>query len=302
MQPPPPPETPAAPQPAFGPPRVMTGIGLAMAGYACFSVQDAIVKWLVADLPVFEILFARSIMIMIFAGLLAGPHVYGAALRSRRKGALLGRGVLILAAWLSYYSAAKWLPLAELVTLYFAAPIFVMVLSILILKEKVTLARWIAAGVGFGGVALASDPGGNVNLLPAAMVLGSAFLWAWTNVLVRIISRTEATATQMIASNFIFAVGCAAALPFLWVTPTLGQFLLLLGLGVAGGAGQYFVFEGFRHAPASAVAPFEYSALVWAFIFGFVIWGDVPRAAVVGGAVLIIASGVGLLIAERRAG
>ena len=170
-----------------------------------------------------------------------------------RKGALLARGVLILAAWLSYYSAAKWLPLAELVTLYFAAPIFVMVLSIVILKEKVTLARWITAGVGFAGVALASDPSGAVNLLPAAMVLASAFLWAWTNVLVRIISRTEATATQMIASNFIFAVGCATVLPFLWVTPTLTQLLLLLGLGVAGGAGQYFVFEGFRHAPASAV-------------------------------------------------
>src|SRR4051812_24530435 len=123
-------------------PRIMTGIGLAMAGYACFSVQDAIVKWLVQDLPGFAILFVRSIMIMIFAGMLAGPGVYGAALRSRAKVALVARGVLILAAWLSYYSAAKWLPLAELVTLYFAAPIFVMILSILILKEQVTLARW----------------------------------------------------------------------------------------------------------------------------------------------------------------
>jgi S-adenosylmethionine uptake transporter len=279
----------------------MTGIGLAMAGYACFSVQDAIVKWLVQDLPVFEILFMRSIMIMIFAGMLAGRGVYGAALRSRAKPALLGRGVLILAAWISYYSAAKWLPLAELVTLYFAAPIFVMILSILILKEQVTLARWLAAGVGFLGVALAADPTGSVNFIPAAMVVASAFLWAWTNILVRIISRTEATATQMIASNFIFALGCAVALPFLWVTPTWTQALLLLGLGVAGGAGQYLVFEGFRYAPASAVAPFEYSALVWAFVFGFAIWGDIPRIGVVMGASLIIASGVGLLIAERRA-
>lgn len=281
-------------------PRVMTGIGLAVAGYACFSVQDAIVKWLVQDLPVFEILFVRSLMIMLFAGMLAGPGVYGAAIRSRAKPALLVRGVLILAAWLSYYSAAKWLPLAELVTLYFAAPIFVMILSILILKEKVTLARWLAAGVGFAGVALAADPTGTVSFIPAAMVVASAFLWAWTNVLVRIISRTEATATQMIASNFIFALGCACALPFLWVTPTWQQAALLLGLGLAGGAGQYLVFEGFRYAPASAVAPFEYSALVWAFVYGYAIWGDVPKLAVVAGASLIIASGVGLLIAERR--
>lgn len=281
-------------------PRVMTGIGLAVAGYACFSVQDAIVKWLVQDLPVFEILFVRSLMIMLFAGMLAGPGVYGAAIRSRAKPALLVRGVLILAAWLSYYSAAKWLPLAELVTLYFAAPIFVMILSILILKEKVTLARWLAAGVGFAGVALAADPTGTVDFIPAAMVVASAFLWAWTNVLVRIISRTEATATQMIASNFIFALGCACALPFLWVTPTWQQAALLLGLGLAGGAGQYLVFEGFRYAPASAVAPFEYSALVWAFVYGYAIWGDVPKLAVVAGASLIIASGVGLLIAERR--
>lgn len=280
---------------------VMTGIGLAIAGYAAFSAQDAIVKWLVVHYSVFEILFVRSLFIVGIALAVTRGRSFAAALGNRTRTMLLVRSAMILVAWLSYYTAARDLPLADLVTLYFAAPIFVVLLSLLILREKVTVARWIAAVVGFAGVILAVDPSGSVSMVPAALALIGAFTWAWTTILVRIISRTENTTTTMTASNLLFAVACAIALPWVWQTPTLPHFAVMALLGIMGGAGQFLVFEGFRHAPASAIAPFEYSGLIWAFVWGYAIFAEVPRIVVFTGAALILASGVGLFLWEATA-
>lgn len=279
---------------------LMTGIGLAVAGYACFATQDAIVKWLVSHYSVFQILFFRSTFILVLVVAATRGASLSAAMGNRARTMLLVRSVMILVAWLSYYSAARHLPLADLVTLYFAAPIFVLLLSIVILKERVTAARWIASLVGFAGVVLAVDPTGAVNLVPAVLALVGAFTWAWTTILVRIISRTETTAALITASNILFMAACAVALPWVWVTPSLDHMLLLVLLGVMGGSGQFLVFESFRHAPTSAIAPFEYSALVWAFVFGYTVFGEIPRPAVFGGAALIVCAGVGLLLWERR--
>jgi S-adenosylmethionine uptake transporter len=281
---------------------VMTGIGLAIAGYAAFSAQDAIVKWLVVHYSVFEILFVRSLFILGLALAATRGRSFAAALGNRTRTMLLVRSAMILVAWLSYYTAARDLPLADLVTLYFAAPIFVVVLSFLILREKVTAARWIAAIVGFAGVILAVDPSGSVSLVPAVLALTGAFTWAWTTILVRIISRTELTTTTMTASNLLFAVACAIALPWVWQTPSTEHFAVMALLGIMGGAGQFLVFEGFRHAPASAIAPFEYSGLIWAFVWGYAIFAEVPRTVVFAGAALILASGVGLFLWEAAAG
>ena len=280
---------------------MLTGILLAVGGYVFFASQDAMVKWLVgASLPVWQILFFRSVTILLLASVATRGQGIRRAWASGQKRALAGRAVLILVAWITYYTAAKVLGLAELVTLYFAAPIFVLILSVPILGETVTPARWVAVLVGFTGVVLAADPGGDIKVVPAVMVLFAAFCWGLTNILVRMISRTELTTTQMVASNFLFACACAPMLPFVWVTPNGLEIVLLAALGVVGGLGQYFVFEGFRHAPASAIAPFEYSALIWAFVFGWLVFGEIPKPVVFVGAGLIVLSGAGLLVVEAR--
>lgn len=279
---------------------ILTGIGLAAVGYGCFSVQDAIVKWLVASYSVPEILFARSLVIVLIALLIGGRRNIRLLAGSRNKLALMLRGVLILAAWLSYYSAARHLGLAQLTTLYFAAPIVAVVLSLLFLKETVDPARWLAVALGFGGVVLAANPGRALDPLPAGLALLAACCWGLSVVLVRLINRTETTANQMIVSNLLFAAACAILLFWTWRRPDLFSLGLMLGLGVAGGLGQYFVYEGFRYAPASAVAPVEYTGLVWAFIYGYVIWGDIPNANVFGGAAIIVASSLVLIGVERR--
>jgi S-adenosylmethionine uptake transporter len=278
----------------------MRGIGLSALGYACFSVQDATVKWLVSHYAVAEILFMRSLVIMLIAVLIGGRRSLSMLVHSRNKRALLLRAVLILVAWLAFYSSARHLGLAELTTLYFAAPIIAVVLSIFVLGETVEAPRWLAVISGFCGVVLAADPSRTGDILPVGMVLFAACCWGLSVVLVRLIARSETTSNQMLVSNGLFAAACAVILLWSWQTPDWFSLLLMLGLGVFGGLGQFFLYEGFRYAPASVVAPIEYTGLVWAFFYGYVIWADIPKLQVFAGAGLIVVSSLLLIWFERR--
>lgn len=281
--------------------RTLLGIGYALIGFSIFSIQDATVKWLVATLPVWQVLFSRSILIVVLCFFLLGPTRAVELAKGSSRTQLLMRSSLILMAWLAYFTASRSLHLAEMVTIYFSTPIFAVVMSIFFLKETVGLARWAATIVGFIGVVIAASPAGSSDIIPVLLVLFAALCWGATNILVRLIGRKEGSVSLMLASNTIVVLVCATTLPFVWITPTSFEFLLILLLGVVGASGQYFMFEGFRLAPASAVAPFEYITLIWAFGWGFLIWGDFPPTPVFIGASLILASGFGLVIVEAFA-
>jgi len=281
-------------------PSPLVGIALACSGYSLFAIQDAVVKWLVADYAAPQILFMRSIMIVVIAGIMVRRLRHPSILKSPHRKSLLLRAALMLSAWMAYYTAARHLGLAEITTMYFSAPIMVVVLSILILKENVGPMRWLACIGGFAGVLLAANPAEAPSLLPAGLVIFAGFCWAWSTVLVRLVSRTESTLNQMMATSFLFVVACGAMLPWLWKTPDLFDWALMIGLGIVAAAGQYLLYEGFRHAPASTLAPMEYSGLVWAFLYGYLIWSEVPTVNVVAGAVLIVASSLMLVWWERR--
>jgi len=280
----------------------MLGIGLAVVGYFLFSLQDAAVKWLVADRTVWEILFVRSITITVLCLAVGRGDIVRQVVVSGNKGPLLWRGAVILAAWLCYYRAARNLQLAELVTIYFAAPLMVTTLSVLLLKEQVRWPRWAGTGVGFVGVVVACQPGGAVTAGPVLLTLLAALLWAYSNILVRRISAFETTLMQMLFANAAFVVICGATLPWTWTDPPLVDVGLMAAIGVSGAAAQYLLLEGFRLAPASLIAPFEYTSLLSAFALSFLIWGDIPRKAVFAGAALIIASGVLVIASEWRDG
>ena len=247
-----------------------------------------------------EILLFRSLVIILIAGLIGRGGSLLALVHSRQKMALAGRAALILVAWLSYYNAARSLPLAELTTLYFAAPMVAVVLAVMILRERVVWARWIAVLGGFCGVVLAADSRGGGTTIPVLLALAAAFCWGLSVVLVRLISRSETTASQMLVSNVLFAVACLPMVVWAWHTPDGFSLALMLLLGLFGGMGQYALYEGFRYAPASAVAPVEYTGLVWAFLYGYVIWGEVPGPRVVAGAGLIALTSLSLIAYERR--
>jgi S-adenosylmethionine uptake transporter len=276
------------------------GLGLAIIGNAVFSVQDPAVKWLVADYTVWQVLFIRSLVITAIAVGLAWKTGRARVLASPNKPALVMRAMIMLVAWLLYYNAARSLTLPDLVTLYYASPLFITVLSIVVLGEQVNSARWVAVFVGFAGVVIAANPTGRPDLVPALLVLAAAFLWGLSNILMRRISASETTETQMLFTNSAYLIMCGTAMFYVWRPPSLLEFVLMAGIGISSGVGQYCVYESVRHAPASLVAPCTYTALLWSFLWGYVIWGDLPTGAVLVGAGLILSGSAIVVVAEWR--
>jgi drug/metabolite transporter (DMT)-like permease len=279
----------------------MAGIGLGVMAYVFFAGHDATIKYLVQSLPVWQILFVRSAIITVMCLCIGRTRLVAQAVRTKLKIPLFLRGVLTLVAWLCYYTAARSLPLAQLITLYFAAPLIVTVLAAPVLGEVVTRARWIAVALGFVGVMIASDPLGVRLSWPTALVLFAACLWGYGVLLMRQIARRESSLLQILASNSVFVVVTGAMSLADWQPTHAAQLWLLLAVGVLGGLGQFCLFEGARRAPASVMATVEYSGLLWAFILGYAIFGDIPRPAVFAGAALIVCAGVLLIGTERKA-
>lgn len=280
----------------------MKGVALAVSAYFVFSLQDATVVWLVAGNSVWEILFVRSLTAALLCLALGRGALVRRALTTTRKGPLLLRGAVILTAWFCYYSAARDLGLAELTTIYFAAPMMVTAMSVVLLKESVSWWRWGGTALGLAGVIIACDPGGVGLTAAVGLVLLSAVLWAYSGILVRQISAHESTPTQMLFSNALFAVVCGITLPWTWTGPGLVELALMAALGLVGAGAQYLIIESYRLAPASLVAPFEYTSLVWAFILTYLIWADMPKTAVFAGAGVIILSGLLVIFGEWWAG
>ncbi|HEX5328165.1 MAG TPA: DMT family transporter [Acetobacteraceae bacterium] len=278
----------------------MLGIGLGILAYALFSVHDATIKWLVTSLPVWEVLFVRSLVISVACVAIGRRRLLERAIASPIKGALAFRGVITLTAWICYFTAARTLPFAELLSLYFAAPLMVTVMAAPLLGEQVTSARWVSVLVGFAGVLVVTDPWGVRITVPTLLVLLAAAQWGYGVILMRQIARRESSLQQIFFINLIFLVGTGIACAFSWQTPTAGQLGLLLLVSVFGAAGQFSLFEGARLAQASVMATVEYSSLIWAFILGYAIWGNIPSTATFAGAGLILLAGALLFFGERR--
>jgi drug/metabolite transporter (DMT)-like permease len=265
-------------------------------------LHDAAIKWLVADIPVYEVLFFRSATVLTVCLAVGGPALLRHAATTKLKPQLLFRGLVNLAAWLCYYSAAKTLPLAQLLCLYFAAPLIVTVMARQILKENVTASRWLSVGIGFIGVLFASDPFGVSASTATVLVLIAAALWGFGAILMRQIAHHDAaTMLQMLSVNAVFFICTGIICVVHWQSVTPSQLAMLFGVGLLGGIAQYLVYETIRLIQASVMATVEYSALPWAFLLGYLIWSDIPALPVFLGAGLIFLAGAILVRSERRA-
>jgi len=279
--------------------RVLAGILFTAVAYFLFSAQDASIKLLVVGMSVWQIMFFRSVTVLVACGAIGGKKLFADTVNSSIVKPMLVRSAFTLAAWLCYYNAARSLQLAELTTIYYAAPIIVTVLSVLILGEKVPLLRWIAVFIGFAGVFIACDPTRLGISVPVLLVLAAAVLWGIAVVLLRKTAMQARTMIQLVLNNFYFLLFSAIPALLWWRMPDGGQLLLLISVGALGGVAQYMLFEGMRRAPVSIVAPFEYTSLIWAFALGYAIWGDMPRREVFMGAALIVGAGL-LIVGNER--
>lgn len=278
----------------------LLGMLFGATAYSVFAVHDALVKGIIHQYDVVQILFVRSVVIALLCLVIGRRRMLVDLVRSPNRGMLLLRAILTLAAWWMYYPQGKHLQLAEMTTLYYVAPVITLLLAVIFLKERLTLARAGAAAIGFFGVVVAADPSGLHLGWPAMFALAAAFCWAVAMILMRTISSRESSLVLVFSINAFYVVVLAPFAILLWHPLQPLAALGILGTGIAAGAAQYMLIEAARRVPAAVLGTVEYSALVWSFVFGFLFWGEQPASHVYLGAALVVAAGLILAWSERR--
>ena len=274
------------------------GIALMLTGIAAFAVMDATIKWLTADFPVTQVVALRSWFGRLWLGLLAYFEGGLPALKTRRPLVHVGRYALVLALSFSFFWALSQMKLVDAVAITFTVPIFITALSVPLLKEPVGWHRWLAIGVGFCGVLIMLRPGLGVFQWAALVVLGSAVVYALLMITTRAFKSTESTAALMLYPQLGMSLTGIVIAPLFWVTPSpvdLGLFALA---GLFGSVGVMCLTHAFRLAPVATVSPFEYSALIWATLLGFLLWRELPDTPTLVGAGIVIASGLYIIYRE----
>jgi drug/metabolite transporter (DMT)-like permease len=279
--------------------RPFKGIALILLSTIFLGVSDVTAKYLSATLPSVEIAWIRfSVFALIMVpAMLPGSPLY--ALQSDRRGLQLMRGAALLGSSLLFISGLRFLPIAEASATAFVSPLFVTALSIFFLGESVGVRRWLATAVGLIGVLIILRPGSNAFHPAAFFPLVSAFAWACTLIMTRMLSGRDRAITTMTYSSIAGVCILSVLVPFAWVAPSWHDILFGIFIGIASTAGQWIVVLAFRYADASVLAPFSYTQLLWVSILGFIIFGEVPDIWTVTGAAFIVASGLYTAHRER---
>lgn len=279
---------------------IRLGILYMVASVFLFSIQNAIGKWLAQSYPIPMLVFFRSFVALLPSFLLVMRAGGLGVMRTSRMGGQFGRAVIWGGSNVASFFAYHLLPLADAVALTFAAPLFLTALSYPIIKERVSRERWIAVSVGFVGVLVMARPSGAENALGVAGAIGCAVCNAVGTLTVRDLCRTEHSASIVTWTAIFMTLMALPVLPFFWVTPTPADFLLFCSIGLIGGVSQYWTTQALHYAPAAAVSPFNYTALIWGSMIGLVVWGDVPTLPIVTGAAIVTLTGLYLLRTESR--
>jgi drug/metabolite transporter (DMT)-like permease len=290
------PAAPAAPARADRP---LRGIALMLASTVFLGTSDVTAKYLSATLPSIEIAWIRflSFALIMVPAMLPGSPLY--ALHTKRPGLQLMRGAALLGSSLFFISGLRYLPIAEASATGFVSPLFVTALSIVFLGESVGVRRWLATAVGLIGVLIILRPGSGAFHPAAFFPIVSALAWACTLIMTRMLSGRERAITTMTYSSIAGVCILSALVPFVWVAPSWHDIAFGVFIGIASTAGQWIVVLAFRYADASVLAPFSYTQLLWVSVLGFIIFGEVPDAWTVTGAVFIVGSGLYTAHRER---
>ncbi len=279
---------------------IAAGIGLMVLGMFIFSINDALGKWLAATYAVGQILLFRGVAASVVLVPVLGRRGFAEAMRLPRPVLQALRVFFATAEGVCFYAAVSLLPLADAVIYYLAGPIYVTLLAAVFLKERVGWRRWTAVLVGFGGVLLALQPGAGVFGWHALIAFLGSVLYALLMITTRALRGTSETvmAAWQIWAGLLFGV---IAAPGHWIPLAGPSDALLLGLlGVTALVAIVCVNRSLRLAPASVVVPYQYTLIVWATIFGYVVFGDLPDTLTVVGAAIIVAAGLFIFFREQK--
>ena len=282
----------------------LLGIGLRIAATTCFGFMAAMIKLgYQTGVSTVELAFYRFAFGLPPLLLWIGWSGNWSAWRTERPTAHVWRAFVGLSTMLLAFSALAYLPLAESTTIGFAAPLFAVMLSALVLKEPVGFHRWSAVLLGLLGVLLVMRPhGSDLHPLGLALAVAAAFGVGVVTITIRQIGRTEHPQTTVLWFSLLSMLVLGLAMPF-HAAPHDGRtWAILFALGLFGGFGQLFLTTSLRYAPVSVVVPFDYTQLLWAVLLGALIFGDHPPATTWGGAAVISLSGLYTLYREHKLG
>ncbi len=282
--------------------RIGLGIVAILIGMFAVSIMDALAKWLGEGYPIAELVFFRSLFALPPVFFILWQQGGGfASLKPRWRLGHLLRAAFSLGAIFTFFTGLRYLQLAEALSIVFAAPLFVTALSVPILGERVGPRRWAAVAFGFVGVLVMTRPGAETFRPEALYILAAALCYALSMLVTRRLARSDTTPAIMLSGICVALVVSGLALPFGWRTPVGADFWLFVLLGLVGGTGMYFMTQAYRYAPAAVIAPFDYTALLWGTLFGWLVWQELPGTNVWFGAAIVIASGLYIVHRETRA-
>jgi len=282
----------------------LRGIGAMLMAVAAFAAMDAILKRLAGSYPVLQVTALRGAASLPFV--LASVALWGnwGDLRPVRVSLHIARGVLGIVMVTGFVYAVQAMSLANTYAIFFVAPLLVTALAVPILGEKVDWRRWTAIGGGLAGVLVMLRPSAGAPrellTLGALGALASALAYALSAISVRVLTRTDSTSSMVFWFLVILTAFAAIAGAPDWVPLHPGDWMWIAGLGAMGAIGQHLITEAFRHAPASVIAPFEYTALLWGAAIDWVFWEALPGGRVFAGGGIVITAGLYLIWRERQ--
>jgi drug/metabolite transporter (DMT)-like permease len=275
--------------------RVGLAIALRLAAVANVAAMSALVKAAtLAGANTGEVMFYRYALSMPFIAFWVATHGGLEAIKTKRPWGQITRAIIGLCSMTAMFLTVAYLPLPEATTFFFMAPLVATALSIIVLRETVGLHRWIAIAIGVVGMLVMIQPGAHQGLTGGGIALGlvSALFLALSTITLRQLGSTENPAVTVFWFTAIGTIATAAIIPFFFQSHDLKTWLLLAAAGLAGTGAQTLATSALRYAPVSVTAPFEYSQLLWATLFGWLIWSDLPALTTVIGAAFIGGAGL----------
>lgn len=268
---------------------------------AMFALLNAAVKLLSHDLPMVQLLWARTAVHLLFVVVAFAPRRGRRLFATQHPVFQLLRSCFLLGSTAFNFAALRFVSLATATTITFTAPCLVALLAAPVLGERVGPWRWAAIGIGFLGVLVVVQPGADTATLGSLFSLATAVCYAGYQVLTRRVAAADPPETTVGYSALVGTVATSAIVPFVWQRPaSLTHLGIMLSMGLTGGIGHYAVARAYMWAPASVVSPFNYVQLLGAAATGYLIFGDVPGVALWAGAALIIGSGLFIAWIESR--
>ena len=273
------------------------GILAMLFAFLTFSIMDTIAKHLTGNMHPVQAVWARYTSQTVFIVIMLSPQLRTLA-RTTSPGLQLLRSGLLFSATLLFFIALSLMEFAEAVALLQTGPLIITGLAALVLGEAVGIRRWCGVCVGLIGALIIIQPGLGVFQPASLLALGAAACMACYQVATRMLSANDGIWTTMLYTAGVGTLIASVAVPLFWTTPSLVDAVLMATIGVIGGVGHLSLVYGLSQAPASMLAPFNYTALVWAILFGFVFFGELPDPMTLAGAAIIV--GAGLYVWRRE--